>query len=68
MFLNLAPLERKLRIVVGLVLIAAGFAASFPWQWHLAAMSIGVSAVLSASFGFCPLKAVLFGKFGQESA
>ncbi len=67
MFANIDPLERKLRIIIGLALIAAGFAAPFAWQWHLASMSIGVSALLSASLGFCPFKALLFRKLGTAS-
>jgi hypothetical protein len=59
MFYNIGPSERKLRIIIGLALIVAGFAAPFPEQWHLAAMTIGVPVFLTAALGFCPFKALL---------
>lgn len=60
MFNNVGPLERKLRIITGLALIAIGFAAPLPNQWHIATMSIGLVALFPAIFGFCPSKALLF--------
>jgi hypothetical protein len=67
MFENVGPLERKLRIIIGLALIAIGFAAPLPEQGHLASMSIGIIALFPATFGFCPLKALLFRRLGKPS-
>lgn len=67
MFTNIGPLERKLRIITGLTLIALGFAAPLPEQWHLATMSIGVIALFPALFGFCLFKALMFRSLGKAS-
>jgi hypothetical protein len=62
MFYNIGPSERKLRIMVGLAFLAAGFAAPIPEQWHLASFSIAVPFLFSAALGFCPFKALLLRK------
>lgn len=67
MFINLGPLERKLRIVIGLTLIALGFTAPLSEQWHVATMSIGVIALFPALFGFCLFKALLFRSLGKAA-
>jgi hypothetical protein len=67
MFVNVGPLERKLRIVIGFALIAMGFTAPLPEQWHLAAMSLSIIALFPALFGFCPLKALLLRRLGNPS-
>lgn len=62
MFENIGPFERKLRILVGVAFLGAGFAAPMPEQWHLASFSIAVPFLFSAALGFCTLKAVLLRK------
>ena len=58
MFLNIGTQERKVRIVAGFVLMAVGFAAPIPDLWHAASTTLGVASLLTASFGFCPFKAL----------
>jgi len=67
MFINVGPLERKLRIVIGLTLLALGLTAPLPELWHLAAMSFGLIALFPALFGFCLLKALLFRNLGKPA-
>jgi len=62
MFENIGPFERKLRILIGVAFLGAGFAAPMPEQWHLASFSIAVPFLFSAALGFCPFKAVLLRK------
>ncbi len=67
MFENVGPLERKLRIIVGLALIGIGFAAPIPDQWHMASMSLALISLFPAIFGFCPAKALLFRSLGKSA-
>jgi len=62
MFMNIGASERKLRIILGFLLMAIGFAAPIPDQWHIIAMTIAVPALITAALGFCPFKAVLLRK------
>jgi hypothetical protein len=62
MFDNIGPSERKLRIMVGLAFLGAGFAAPIPEQWHLASFSIAVPFLFTSALGFCPFKALLLRK------
>ncbi len=64
---NIGPLERKLRVIIGLALLAIGFAAPMPDQWHLASMTLALIALFPAAFGFCPLKALLRLPFGKSA-
>lgn len=67
MFVNVGPLERKLRIVIGLTLLALGLTAPLPEQWHLAAMSFGLIALFPALFGFCLAKALFSRSLGKAA-
>lgn len=67
MFINVGPLERKLRIIIGLTLIALGLTAPLPEQWHLASMSLGVISLFPALFGFCLFKALVFRNLGRPA-
>lgn len=62
MFANVGPSERKLRIIAGLALMAAGFAAPLPDQMHIASTTLGVALLLPAALGFCPFKALALRK------
>jgi len=62
MFANIGPSERKLRIIAGLALMLAGFAAPVPDQWHMAFLTLGVASLLPSALGFCPFKALLLRK------
>ena len=59
MTINVGTVDRILRVIVGLVLIAfaLGYIASGTgWNW---VGWIGVIPILTALFGFCPLYSVL---------
>lgn len=62
MFANVGPSERKLRIIAGLALMAIGFAAPLPEQWHIVFTTLGVAALIPAALGFCPFKALVLRK------
>jgi len=62
MFVNVGPLERKLRIIVGLALMAMGFAAPVPDQWHMVLTTLGVAVLVPSALGFCPFKALALRK------
>lgn len=51
---NVGGIDRILRIIVGLALIASALFADFVWGW------IGVVPLLTALIGFCPAY-TLFG-------
>ncbi|MCM2277399.1 MAG: DUF2892 domain-containing protein [Oligoflexia bacterium] len=46
---NVGGLDRILRIVVGLGLLALVYVGPTPWGW------IGLVPLLTGAFGFCPL-------------
>lgn len=62
MFSNIGPAERKLRIIIGLILMVTGFAAPVPDLWHMAFLSFGVVLLMPSAMGFCPFKALLLRK------
>lgn len=62
MFVNVGPTERKLRIIIGLLLMVTGFAAPIPDMWHMAFLSLGVAVLFPSAMGFCPFKALLLRK------
>jgi hypothetical protein len=56
---NMGALDRILRVIVGLALIAYAIPLGFPqtgWNW---VGWIGVVPLLTAAVGFCPLYTVL---------
>jgi hypothetical protein len=62
MFTNIGPSERKLRIIVGLILAVTGFAAPIPDLWHMAFLVSAVALLMPSALGFCPFKALLLRK------
>lgn len=57
--INMGTIDRAVRVVVGLVLIAYALRLGFPdtgWNW---VGWIGILPVLTAAVGFCPLYRVL---------
>lgn len=51
---NVGAVDRALRAIVGLVLIALVFVGpQTPWGW------LGLAPLLSAAFGFCPAYTLL---------
>ena len=56
---NTGPIDRAVRVVMGLVLIAFAIPLGFPateWGWI---GWIGIVPILTAIIGFCPLYALL---------
>jgi hypothetical protein len=51
---NLGGIERTIRIVLGLILIAAGYYAAIPEGAAVAVYLIGAVAVVTGAAGFCP--------------
>lgn len=62
MFSNIGPSERKLRIILGLILMVTGFTAPVPDLWHIAFLVSGVALIMPSALGFCPFKALLLRK------
>lgn len=62
MFVNVGPSERKLRVIAGLSLMLAGFAAPIPEQWSMLSTTLGVALIIPAALGFCPFKALALRK------
>jgi hypothetical protein len=59
MSVNVGPIDRILRVVVGLALIAYAIPLGFPqtgWNW---VGWIGVVPLLTAAVGYCPLYSIL---------
>jgi hypothetical protein len=56
---NMGPIDRAVRVVLGLILIAFAIPIGVPatkWGWI---GWIGISPILTALVGFCPLYALL---------
>jgi hypothetical protein len=51
---NLGGIERTIRIVLGLVLIAIAYATTVPTPAALALYFAGAILVMTAAVGFCP--------------
>jgi hypothetical protein len=52
---NIGPIDRAIRVILGLVLIAYAIPIGFPdtgWNWL---GWIGLVPIATAAFGFCPL-------------
>lgn len=56
---NLGNLDRIIRAILGLALIAAPFLAGWPTTGLVISAGIGVVLVATAAFSFCPIYAVL---------
>ena len=55
---NIGSIDRGLRIVIGLVLLAWFFLGKGEGPWHYALL-IGIVPLATAAFGTCPLYTVL---------
>ena len=56
---NVGGVERPVRIVVGLVLLAAGAFAGLPAGWTAVAFIVGAVALITGALGFCPAWSLL---------
>jgi hypothetical protein len=57
--LNEAPIDRVVRVILGIALLAAAFAGAVAAPWVYAAWLVGAIALVTGIVGFCPLYAVL---------
>lgn len=51
---NVGGIERPIRIVLGIALIAVGYFAEFPAAGAMVAYLVGVIALVTGAVGFCP--------------
>jgi hypothetical protein len=56
---NVGGLERPIRIVVGILVIAVGAFASLPPIGTGIALAVGTIALVTGAIGYCPLWALL---------
>ena len=56
---NVGGIDRVVRAVAGLALIAAGFMAGIASPWNYVAMGAGAVFVLTSVIRFCPLYVIL---------
>ena len=56
---NVGNIERSIRIVLGLILVAIGSMAELPVAGMAIALIAGVIALVTGVIGFCPLWAML---------
>ncbi len=56
---NEASIDRVIRIVLGLALLAAAVAGAVAAPWIYLAWLVGAIALVTGAVGFCPLYAVL---------
>jgi len=55
---NVGGLDRVVRIIAGLALIAAGLMAGIAEPWNYVAMAAGAVFALTSVISFCPLYAI----------
>ncbi|MBI5410648.1 MAG: DUF2892 domain-containing protein [Nitrospirae bacterium] len=51
---NVGSLERTIRIVLGVALIAVGYLAELPTAGTMVAYVVGAIALVTGAVGFCP--------------
>jgi hypothetical protein len=56
---NVGGLDKTLRIIVGIVLIAFAAMASVDNVWRIIAGLVGAVMLITATVGFCPLNSLL---------
>jgi len=57
--LNEAPIDRAVRIVLGVILVAGSLAGAIAAPWLYAVWLVAAIALVTGIVGFCPLYAVL---------
>lgn len=55
---NVGGAEKSIRVVVGIVLLLAGFFHVVTGNWAVAAYVVGAIALVTGIFGFCPAWAI----------
>ena len=66
MKVNESGLDRLIRVVLGIVLLALSFAGVVTGGWGIVLLVLGAVALLTGIVGFCPLYALL--KFRTNKA
>jgi hypothetical protein len=56
---NVGGIDKVLRGVLGVVLLAAGFLAGIAAPWNYVAMGVGVVMLATSLLSFCPLYSIL---------
>ena len=56
---NVGGLERPIRIVIGILVIAVGAFATLPPMGTAIALVVGTIALVTGAIGYCPLWALL---------
>ena len=63
--INLAPWDRALRAVLGLLMLALGASGTVPGIWGSALLIFSAVPLLTAILGWCPLYAILGLRTGR---
>lgn len=58
-FINEAPWDRIVRVILGIGLLALAWAGVVTGGWGIALLVVGAIALLTGLVGFCPLYALL---------
>ncbi|HYG63343.1 MAG TPA: DUF2892 domain-containing protein [Thermoanaerobaculia bacterium] len=58
-FMNLSAGERVIRVVLGLLMLAAGWSGWVPGVWAVALKAFGWVPLLTGLIGWCPFYALL---------
>ncbi len=56
---NVGSLDRVVRVIVGLALIAAPLIAGWPMPWLVASIVVGAVLMVTSAISFCPIYALL---------
>lgn len=59
MSLNVGSLDKNIRIVLGIILIALGFVVGIGSGWGIVLGVVGLIALVTGLINFCPLYALL---------
>lgn len=63
---NMGRVDRLLRVMIGLVLLALGFADTLPGLWGTAARWFGWVPLATGLLGWCPLYSLLGIRTGRR--
>ena len=58
-FINEAPWDRIVRVILGIGLLALAWAGVVTGGWAVVVLAVGAIALLTGLVGFCPLYALL---------